>query len=225
MSRFSFLAALAIVGLIVVGCGKSDDASSSGGSSTTTTSTDTPKANEGNEGETKLADFAIVAPKDWVAIDLTQSDFETYLKGIIDKNAAVGNIKEMLVGYQKQGYIKLFAIDVAKASTGFADNMNVIVQELPAAVDFDTLVKENTSQLKQIQAPGTDSKTETVDLPAGKFAKIGYFMQQGAQKIAAWALIGMKDKKVVTITFSCGADRAADFPKVVDDAMKTFRWL
>ena len=166
--------------------------------------------------------FALSLPRGWEVADLTSGDIEEML-ALLEDDPQFQAFADQLPTLMASG-IALFAIalDAETAGTGFATNLNVLVQD-NVTTSLDFFAATNVSFIESTFS--VDVQQESVTLAAGDAVRLAYeptVDPVGTYHVTQYVVID--DGSALIATFSRGSDFAAleaDFL----DIMQTLEFL
>lgn len=109
-----------------------------------------PEAREENgwpRYEIAAEGFAVALPPDWRQIDMSPEKFDSVFDEMTAKNP---EFAPLLRGVRQQVGLKFFGFDPATAGTGFATNVNILLQDIPPATTLDAAVAETLRQMEGV---------------------------------------------------------------------------
>ncbi|HKP51968.1 MAG TPA: hypothetical protein VJ183_04870 [Chloroflexia bacterium] len=227
-------ARFALLGLVVLllgltGCG--DDASTAS-LPAVPVPTEAPLA-EGWTRHVQAEDgFSIALAPYWDKVDLDPSLLESTLDQLKDSNPKIGQLLSKQVTSLVSSGVKFWAFDQGGnvEITGFATNLNVIVQPLPSAMSLDDFVKETISQVDQFKQMLAGPVThQRVTLSSGDAEKIVYHMRISVPGVSEAIQTTTTQYAVVDgarayiLTFSALAVEADKYASTFAKMARTFR--
>jgi hypothetical protein len=209
----SAIASLALVGLILAGCGPANpsvapsivpSAAPSVASSVSASGPSTPAASLPTTGRIALADkgFAITLPDGWTRIDLGPDA----VKDLMDAGASAlpKDMQDVLggqVGQMAASGVALFALRQPGGNVAAGTTLNVL--SLPSlGVPIDTIESLIVTQIKGVAGPDTQVTTARVQGPAGEFLRLTYDLKAGDVSIGTVQYLFAGPTKQYVI--SCG---------------------
>lgn len=187
------------------------------------TQVEAPRPTTAVEGGPELG-LTIDLPDDWVIVDLTQPDWRQSLRKQIAANPAVAKIEPLIPLRPSESPKKLVAFDILNEGNGFTDNMNIVVLPVPDSITLDMLIAANIEQMEGIQAKGTSFATKKISLDGQDAGLVTWGMMNKKNTITMRTYFVLRKGKYFTITFSCLAQRKADYLKQVEKAMASVRF-
>jgi hypothetical protein len=118
-------------------------------------------------------DFSIRIPKKWRSLDRRAALQPSRIKRVLKTNPRLRAELQAFAGPNSP--IKLLA--VSPAGPAFRANMNVIQTRVPKSLSFDTLAKNEATQIKAVTVVH-DLRQNVVELPAGRALRLVYRVRQ-----------------------------------------------
>jgi hypothetical protein len=224
--RLALSAAAAILALTAAGCGASASpaptaapttpatAAAMATPTTAATSTSTAAASQATTGHIIVEGqgFGITLPDGWKSIPVDQAGLAGYI-ATLPAGSQLRTILEGQSGAAAQQTIKFWAFDTRPAdlATGFARNLNVIVQ--PASALSLTVVESAAkASLEAVDAIRKPITTKVVTLPVGQALRIDYVLDVAATSGPSTAISGTQyyvQLPTATLIVSLSVDQAS----------------
>jgi hypothetical protein len=149
MHKRTFFAALAAL-VFITGC---NDTAPAPEIKTTTT----PEAGGWKRVTNEQAGISVQVPESWIALDLSSDQLDEIFKDMETKSPQFAKMGPTIRELSKQGMYKMFIIhkNIADDGQAFADNINVVAQDMPAGVTLQEIVnasKETLAQMGEVKA-------------------------------------------------------------------------
>ncbi len=234
LSRLSLFASLACFALLA-GCGKKEDAvapTEPTTDATPTTSTEAPAEDAAYAGWKTLTGkngaYTIMVPATYTSSTESPEEIDKVIKAI---EKAQPELAATFNGTAKNEKLDLYAMDLSaeSASDGFADNVNIIVEDWAPSGDLATNLKavgEATVKTMPSRAPMT---TEMLDLMGTKVFKYTGSMvfPGGAGKELTSDLTGFlvpHDGKIYIVSLSTKEGDASKSAETFEKIIKSMTW-
>ncbi len=173
----------------------------------------------------KSAGFGLSVPQGWAAIDLTSGDMEEMLATLGSSSATFRQLEEQVRDAASAGAIKLFVFHEIEGETEFAENLNVVVTEVPSAPTLGWIETGCRQELSRIIVSGSSIRAQPIDLPAGKAMRFQSRLDLSLPQVdyvASLAYIFGKGKRLFVVTFSSKPEREEKIVAEADEIMRTF---
>lgn len=115
--------------------------------------------------------FSIGLPSTWRSIDYRQVATTDLLDRLVRENPSMAPLLQGLRNPSTS--VKLFAFD-PKVSSGFATNLNLVVQQVPAGTTLEQYAEAAFGQLAQIPNVIRPVRRQSTQLPAGPCVRARY---------------------------------------------------
>ena len=169
-------------------------------------------------------EFAITLPAGWLAIAEANGPIQENLTLLAKENAQVAALMEGQLSTMSDIPVSLIAFDLSFASlnTGFATNVNVMKQPVPAGIPLNFVVQLNSDQLKTILGLTDVAESSTRSLSAGEAVVLDY--ELNADAIARqYYLLHAQSLYIVTFTGSTSLGDSAG--ALFDEMMQSFQFV
>jgi hypothetical protein len=171
--------------------------------------------------EVESAGFSIGVPEEWETASVEDVFSEESIEQAAKENPEFRPIFEALG--RDESPVKFFAFDPATdVESGFATNMNVIVEPLPAGVTQEQYFDANLDQIEQLFDP-QDLTKKHLSLPAGEALYLAYEGEFSARTIATNQYVFFTDGGGYILTYTTVPDRANDYTDLFARSARSFR--
>ncbi|MEZ4679446.1 MAG: SH3 domain-containing protein [Caldilineaceae bacterium] len=169
------------------------------------------------------AGFTLTLPPTWLAIAEAQGLIKDNLKLVADENPQIAALLENQLSDMQEIPLALIAFDLAPESlgSGFAGNVNVMVQPVPAGFPLDYVVQFSADQLEKVLGLSDAAESTKAVLPAGEAVILDYDLNAQAFSRQYYLL---HDQSLYIVTFSAAASRTDASLRVFDEIMQSFRF-
>jgi hypothetical protein len=197
------LAALVLCLAALAGCGGSDD----GGD-----------ANSFEQYVVDRAGFAVSVPGDWRTLDsLEDEDIDEFAEENPDFEPFLRFVKET-------DALQFIALD-PDIKDEFATNLNVLVTELPASVDFNRWIDQNVQTIRGIPSARVGRPTQE-ELPAGRAVHLAWSYEQrqeeAVRRVNADQYYLRNGNRVFVLTYTTLPDQAASYRETFARSARSF---
>lgn len=209
--------------------GSEDKGNEEGGDEESTSTASASDADPGNgfaKVTTSDGSMTMNIPEGWQDLG---SDDPTVKAALEEAKKDNPGLAGMIAQATSNDSIKLFAFDLSDGSAddGFADNVNVIVQDAPANLkdDWENQVKSGAEMsAKMLNADG-GMKSGVIDLPAGKAGTYyGPMKMGGEHSNDTLSYMLLNDSKVYIITMSCGKNQLDEKREAFEKVANSIRF-
>jgi hypothetical protein len=198
-----------------------------------------------NDDEKKAGSASI--PAGWTAHELTADGFrlglptgwQTVAAGEVDAsletlrqdNPELAEMIEGQVSGSLNELVRFFAFDTRSPTLAdeFATNINVVVEPLPAGIDFAQYLDANLSQLRQVPTVTVNLEDDNIALPGGRAALIDSVFTlnspSGGQQIAVRQYLFLKDGRGFILSMTTTPEHASTYKPLWEQIAKTFEPL
>jgi hypothetical protein len=159
-------------------------------------------------------DFSIQLPKRWRSLDRRSALKPSRLKRFLKTNPRLRAELQAFAGPNSP--IKLLAVSPAGAA--FRANMNVIQTRVPKSVSFDTLAKNEATQIKAVTVVH-DLRQSTVELAAGRALRLVYRVRQNG---VVFQYFVKHESFLYVLTYTAALAAASHYGPVFDASAHTF---
>jgi hypothetical protein len=159
-------------------------------------------------------DFSIRLPRRWRSLDRRSALKPSRVKSFLKTNPRLRSELEAFSGPNSP--IKLLAVSPAGAA--FRANMNVIQTRIPKSLSFDTLAKNEATQIKAVTVVH-DLRQSTVELPAGQALRLVYRVRQNG---VVFQYFVKHEGFLYVLTYTAALSSAGRFGPVFDASAHTF---
>jgi hypothetical protein len=159
-------------------------------------------------------DFSIQLPKTWRALDRRAALDPTRLKRFERTHPRLRAELRALAGPNSP--IKLLAVSPARAA--FRANMNVIQTRVPKSVSFDTLAKNEATQIKAVTVVH-DLRQSTVELAAARALRLVYRVRQNG---VVYQYFVKHESFLYVLTYTSALAAESHFAAVFDASAHAF---
>lgn len=171
--------------------------------------------------EVKTSGLALSFPSDWKAVTMELANVGKGMDSVFGTDPQYDSIKKQAAKMMENGDIKLL-VYAPKRGSGFQDNCNVVVKDIPAGYDLDQIVEANKAQLPSIIAPGSKIDSSFITVPAGRVARLAsHVAMANGGTFSSVQFYAMDGHRLVVITFSAGETTSSEIAKVADQAIGT----
>jgi hypothetical protein len=218
MRRAAALVALGL-GLLVAGCGGDSGPASA-------TDVETKAAGPGTPAgftvrAVKDEGFSIALPKKWRSLDANQVLRSGTMKEFEKANPQLAGQVQALA--QPDSPLKLLAI--GPAGDGFLTNLNIIVTQLPADLEFDEWTKTEVAEIKKVPTVNALKQEET-QLRPGQALHLSYRASfnrsSGSFDVHVHQWMVKKDEFLYILTFTTSPSQEAKQQETFFDSAHTF---
>jgi hypothetical protein len=118
--------------------------------------------------------------------------------------------------------LKLIGID---CDTG--TNLNIIASDVPGDLSFEAFVAQSAADLAEIERNAARFERTVMTLPAGKALRLSYHSPaRGNTQARATLQYGLlANGKAYFLTYTTGANRAAEYKQAFERSARSFRFL
>ena len=159
-------------------------------------------------------DFSIQLPKRWRSLDRRSALKPSRLNRFLKTNPRLRAELQAFAGPNSP--IKLLAVSPAGAA--FRANMNVIQTRVPKGVSFDTLAKNEATQIKAVTVVH-DLRQSTVELAAGRALRLVYRVRQNG---VVFQYFVKHESFLYVLTYTAALAAASHYGPVFDASAHTF---
>ena len=159
-------------------------------------------------------DFSIQLPKRWRSLDRRSALKPSRLKRFLKTNPRLRAELQAFAGPNSP--IKLLAVSPAGAA--FRANMNVIQTRVPKSVSFDTLAKNEATQIKAVTVVH-DLRQSMVELAAGRALRLVYRVRQNG---VVFQYFVKHESFLYVLTYTAALAAASHYGPVFDASAHTF---
>lgn len=165
--------------------------------------------------------YSITLPATWLPLAESSSVINASISALKSENPAMATLLEDQLSLLDDIPISLIAFDLAPEtlSSGFATNLNVMKQPVPAGFSLDYLVQFSAEQLEQVLGLSDAAESTHVVLPAGETIILDY--QLSNQAIARQYYL-MHNQALYIATFSASASLADSSITLFNELMQSF---
>ncbi len=176
--------------------------------------------------------FRIAHPPDWLALDLTQADWEAVLQQVTDPDlrARLDEQARALIASQTAALLTASAPERSATGFPFASNLNIVSTSLPADASQDVVVQAIVQNLRQIPGLRLESLNRGQLHGAPAVAALYTYPARGtdgrAYTVVGWQVyIRTRPDRLDVLTFSTLADafdaRIQDFARMAASFERT----
>jgi hypothetical protein len=212
------VAAIAVGAIVAILVSKSG---SDGGSAATLKSGWTREAPSGQG-------FSVGLPPGWSSVSTKSAD--DAFNSLKSANPELANLVKDQLGASLSSLIRLLAFDVRSPTLAqqFATNLNVVVAPTGTGVSFDAFLEANLAQLRQTPGLGSTLRSQSLELPAGKSAKVTSQLTVnapgGQQTVAITQYLLVNDGRGYIISFSTLPSYVGSYSSLFQEVAETFRF-
>lgn len=165
--------------------------------------------------------YAITLPSTWLPLANSSGVIQSSIDAVASANPAMATLLNDQLAQLNDIPISLIAFDLAPETlqSGFATNLNLMKQPVPAGFALDYLVQFSASQLEHILGLSDAAESTHLTLPAGEAVVLDY--QLGNQTIARQYYL-LHDQALYIITFSASASLAGFPVDLFNEVMQSF---
>lgn len=200
-----------LMGVVVAlaGCGKDEpDVVSS-----------TPAPDKPGWTAIKAGGVSMSVPAELEVVDLTPDQISDSLDNLAKDLPQFQEVAQIVRNLPPNVRFTFIAADRESARTGFASNVNVVEEVVPAGMGFQRLADANAAGLEQMLGPGKLTRSP-VRLPAGEAERREFEMPVVTGKARSVAYLLMRGTTSYNITFTTAPGDVLP----VDEIMQTFRF-
>jgi len=168
--------------------------------------------------------YSITLPATWLPLAESSRVINASISALENENPAMATMLEDQLSLLGDIPISLIAFDLAPEtlSSGFATNLNVMKQPVPAGFSLDYLVQFSAEQLEQVLGLSDAAESTHVVLPAGETIILDY--QISNQAIARQYYL-MNNQALYIVTFSASATLADSSIILFNELMQSFAFV
>ncbi|MCB0189641.1 MAG: SH3 domain-containing protein, partial [Caldilineaceae bacterium] len=165
--------------------------------------------------------FAITLPATWLPLADSSNLIQSSLDALQSENPAMATLLQEQLTQLDEIPISLIAFDLAPEtlSSGFATNINVMRQPVPAGFTLEFLVQFSAGQLEQVLGLSAPAQSTKAMLPAGETIILDY--QLNSQAIARQYYL-LQNQSLYIVTFSASASLADSSVILFNEMMQSF---
>lgn len=217
--RLSAILVISLLGLSLVGCGKSDP------NAVITDTSRKETATKDGWTEISTAGLALSFPKGWKAIDLTQGNMSKSQDAVFGNDPKFASMKAQVDAMSKQGLFKLFVFETdVPGAEGAGTNCNVTVTPGAGAGTLEASAEAGKAEIAKMTTGAPE--ITYVDLPAGRAAMIvSKIKAPNMNKTMSSRVYMLKhDNDLVGITFTCPEEEDSKIEGIAKDVMQSFHF-
>jgi hypothetical protein len=199
-----------------------------------TKSTSTPSTGKLEDGwvlyKNEASGFAIALPPTWDKIDIDPQTINAAIDDLGDTNPELASFLKGQASSLIASGAKFFGFDGAQdtSKTGFATNVNILVQSMGMEVTLDYYMQVNVAQLDSTSYVVKPISEQRVEVAAGEAGELRYKLSltgQAGQPLTVSTLqyIVVDGKKAYVITFTTTSDQEEDYASVFEKIVKSFQ--
>jgi hypothetical protein len=166
--------------------------------------------------------IALDLPAGRKTMDLARETFEQAADKMLGNDPKFDALRAQASAAAKSGAIKLFSFDVTHTLNGFTPNCNVILQDVPAAIDLDQAVRESVQELTPIVVAGTQPKVNYLNGKAGRIADLRYELRipnTSGSPLVSHGFLALNHGKMAVVTFTIPASEESQIKPVADKSI------
>ncbi len=179
------------------------------------------RTNDATRYTSKEDGFAVTLPPTWLPLVESRGLVKASFKSLQEDNPAMAALLEDQLSTLDDVPVSLIAFDLAPETlnTGFATNLNVIKQPIPAGFSLEYVVQFSADQLEQVLGLSGAAESTKVVLPAGEAIMLDY--ELSGQAVARQYYL-MHDQAVYILTFTSAASLADSSIILFNEMMQSF---
>lgn len=173
--------------------------------------------------------FSVGLPPGWTSVSTKSAD--DAFNSLKAANPELANLVKDQLGSSLASLIKLLAFDVQSPTLAqqFATNMNVVVAPTGTGVTFDAFLQLNLAELRKTPGLGNTLRSENVNLPAGRSAKVTSQLTVnapgGQQTVAITQYLLVSASRGYIISFSTLPSHVGSYTSLFQEIAETFRFV
>lgn len=177
--------------------------------------------NERTRYTAKEDGFTITLPSTWLPLVDTHGMIKSNINALQADNPALATLLDDQLSTLNDVPVSLVAFDLAPETlrTGFATNLNVMKQPIPAGFSLEYVVQFSADQLEQVLGLSGSTQSTKVLLPAGEAILLDYELT--GQAVARQYYL-LHDQAVYILTFTSAASLADSAMILFDETMQSF---
>jgi len=178
--------------------------------------------------------FALALPPGWIEFDLTAGDLQSGFSQMSKANPSMASIlSDQIASLAAQG-IKLYAVESSGSfqTTGFASNLNVVKEPVPAKTSLDALTQQSLDEMKQQLNIGQDVKffKNRLNINSGEAERVQYSLNMntptGKSVAASFSqYIAINGGNAYILTYTTTEDQFAQYSETFDKSAKSLTFL
>ncbi len=179
------------------------------------------RANDATRYRSKDDGFALTLPPSWLPLAESRGIVQASITTIEQDNPAMAALLAEQLAAMSDIPVSLIAFDLAPEtlSTGFATNLNVIKQPIPAGFALEYVVQFSADQLEEVLGLSGAATSTKVLLPAGETIMLDYTLDE--QAIARQYYL-LHDQAVYILTFTSATSLANSSTVLFNEMMQSF---
>ncbi|MEX2554031.1 MAG: hypothetical protein WEB06_00170 [Actinomycetota bacterium] len=173
--------------------------------------------------------FRLGLPPGWQKV--SHGEVDASLEALRQDNPDLAEQIEGQVAGSLNELVRFFAFDTRSPTLAeeFATNVNVVVEPLPAGVDFTQYLDANLSQLRQVPRVTVTVADDNIALPGGRAALIDSVFTlnspRGDRVIAVRQYLFMKGNRGFVLSMTTTPGHASTYKPLWEQIAKTFEPL
>ena len=173
--------------------------------------------------------FKLELPPEWNRVEAGTVDES--LDAVRKDNPELAQVIESQLSGSLSTFVKFFAFDTRSPTLAeeFATNANVVVESLPAGVEFDEYLQANISQLRAVPKVSVSLEDDNVALPGGRAALIRSTFTlnspDGERQVSVTQYIFLKGNRGFILSMTTTPGHAATYEPLWVQIAKTFEPL
>jgi len=172
--------------------------------------------------------FSIRVPPEWQLITQSPQEFESMVESVEAKNPQMAAILKSARS-QLGANVKFNAIEPASAATGFATNVNVIVERLPQPLTRAQFLEGTLEQIRKLpQAKPVAHKPVTTEAGEADMLTWGVTLRLRNGQTVSTSItqyLFLRDQTGTVVTFTTTDDRASTESATSEEIGKSFRFM
>jgi SH3-like domain-containing protein len=179
------------------------------------------RANDATRYRSTEDGFALTLPPSWLPLAESRGIVQASITTIEQDNPAMAALLADQLAAMSDIPVSLIAFDLAPEtlSTGFATNLNVIKQPIPAGFALEYVVQFSADQLEEVLGLSDAATSTNVLLPAGEAIMLDYTLDE--QAIARQYYL-LHDQAVYILTFTSATSLANSSTVLFNEMMQSF---
>jgi hypothetical protein len=173
--------------------------------------------------------FKLGLPPEWNRVEAGTVDES--LDAVRKDNPELAQVIESQLSGSLSTFVKFFAFDTRSPTLAeeFATNANVVVESLPAGVEFDEYLQANLSQLREVPKVSVSLEDDNLALPGGRAALIRSTFSlnspDGEREVSVTQYVFLKGGRGFILSMTTTPGHAATYEPLWEQIAKTFEPL